>query len=298
MTDQKDSSNAILVGCLQVFKPGISLSIALSAMLGYLIQHPHPDGLFYMTGIFTFLLCAGSGGVNNCQDRHRDAAFERTRNRPLPCGILPFVPMLAQSMVLILVGIAGLGMTRQPFITMALGLAGVMLYNGIYTPLKSRTILAILPGALCGMVPPAMGWSAAGGTPSMNLGILSVMVIFGVWQLPHYWLILLSHKKDYQKGAFPSMLTLFSLAQMERILLVWVLLFAAMILMLPLFFSRISAPVLAILGFNALGLSLWFIRNFFSCKMKKYPMAFILLNLSMGIFMVALMVDLMNQVHR
>ncbi len=281
----------------QVFKPGISISIALSAMLGCLIHHPRPDGIFYLTGIFTFVLCAGSGALNNCQDRHRDTAFERTKNRPLPRGILSVVLVRILATGLIVLGLSGLGMTRHPFMTMAWSLSGVILYNGIYTPLKSKTILAIIPGALCGMVPPALGWAAAGGTLPLPPGLFCVMVIFGVWQLPHYWLILLSHKRDYRKVGLPTMFSLFSLTQMERILVVWVTLYAAMILMLPLFFPDISGPVMAVLGINTLGLFGWFIHHFFSCKKKKYRTAFILLNLSMGTFMIALMVDLLKIIN-
>lgn len=291
MADQKYFSDVMFIYCLQVFKPGISLSIALSAMLGYLIQHPHPDGLFYMTGIFTFLLCAGSGGVNNCQDRHRDAAFERTRNRPLPCGTLAFFPVLAQSTFLILLGIAGLGLSRQPLITMGLGFVGVILYNGVYTLLKPKTILAIIPGALCGMVPPAMGWTAAGGKMPMDAAILSVMVTLGVWQFPHYWLILMAHKNDYQYAATPNMLTLFSVNQLERILFVWILLFSIMTLMTPLFLSDMNNFAYIVLGLNGMGIALWFIGYFFQKKKKNNSMAFMVLNLAMGLFLTVLMMD-------
>ena len=288
---KKEPVRGILFHTFYLFKPGISLFIALSAMLGYLIRHPRPDGIFYITGFFTFLLCAGSGGLNNCQDKHRDKALERTRNRLLPRGILPIFPVLTLCTLLIFVGLAGLGGTRQPLMTMGLGLVGVILYNGIYTPLKSHTTLAILPGALCGMVPPALGWFAAGGTIPMDPTILSVMGIFGVWQLPHYWLVLMCHKDDYQASAIPSMLTLFSTLQVKRILLLWVLLFSTMTQMMPLFLPHASRPACWILELNGIGLSFWFMHRFFLRKKQNIPMEFKVLNLSMGVFMVVLMMN-------
>ncbi|WP_212637820.1 protoheme IX farnesyltransferase [Desulfocicer vacuolatum] len=275
----------------QVFKPGISLAISLSAMLGYLVYHPRADTLFYLTGISTFLLCTGGGALNNCQDRNRDAAFQRTRNRALACGTLDLYSVLLQSIFLILLGFSSLGFTREPLVSMGLGLAGVLLYNGVYTPLKSKTILAIIPGALCGMVPPAMGWAAAGGNISMDTSLLLVMVIFGIWQLPHFWLILLTHENDYQNNAVPSMLTFFSVKQLEQILFVWVMLFSSMILMTPLFIPRLSPLSCIVLGINAMGMVMWFSGQFFLKNEKYTPISFIVLNMGMGVFMTVIIMD-------
>ena len=101
------------------------------------------------------------------------------------------------------------------------GLLGVCFYNLIYTPLKRRTILAIVPGAVCGVLPILMGWMAAGGgLASPKVWIL--VVIFGVWQLPHFWLVVLANRRDYRSSGIPNMLGILSVRQLRKLVFVWV----------------------------------------------------------------------------
>lgn len=114
-----------------------------------------------------------------------------------------------------------------------IGFIAVLLYNGLYTPLHSKTMWSILPGTLCGMTPPLIGWVAAGG-PISSPAIWFLMILFGLWQPPHSWLLLLIHKEDYQRSKTPNPLTRFSPKFMDRLLYVWIVAFVCAALCLPL----------------------------------------------------------------
>lgn len=85
------------------------------------------------------------------------------------------------------------------------------------------------------MLPPLIGWAAAGGN-LFSLKIISIMVLFGLWQLPHFWLILLHHSTEYSRSAMPNMLKRFNQAQLEKIVFIWIVNFSVMLLFLPALF--------------------------------------------------------------
>ena len=124
-----------------------------------------------------------------------------------------------------------------------LGLGAAAVYNLVYTPLKRVTPFAALPGALIGALPPAMGWAAAGGylqDPSIHL----VAFFFFLWQIPHFWLLLLFYGQDYRDGGMPSLLDRFDRGQVLRLTFLWIAAVCAAALLLPLT-SLFERPVLA-----------------------------------------------------
>jgi len=301
----KSNLPATISAHIQVSKALISISITSSTMVGYLIFFPCVDRIFWLTALSSLLLCSGSGALNNYEDRHIDTLFKRTSNRPLPSGAVSERAVLVQASILILSGLIGFSFTRNSLYTQFLALVGIIFYNSIYTPLKSRTLLSIVPGAVCGMIPPLMGWSAAGGkigkaAPEELLYIpgdlLYIMVLIGVWQLPHFWLILLNHASDYEKShrreTLPSMLGVFSRAQLRGIMLVWVLVYSVMLVMVPLFCSRLSRTAQWIVIFNGVALFILFLRLHTCGSRRSYRLEFMIVNFSMVVFMLVMIVDL------
>ena len=95
------------------------------------------------------------------------------------------------------------------------------------------TPFAALPGALIGALPPAMGWAPAAATcriPSIHL----VAFFFFLWQIPHFWLLLLFYAQDYQAGGLPSLLDRFDRGQVLRLTFLWIAAVAPRRLLLPL----------------------------------------------------------------
>src|SRR5262249_4849186 len=132
----------------------------------------------------TALVAAGASALNQLLERHTDALMQRTENRPLPAGrLLP-----------VEVGLFGAG-ARVSGVLYPLPApphppaAGVAAFTGLsyvflYPPLKRKTTLNTLIGAVPGALPPVIGWTAVHGTPGP--GGLALFLIIFVWQIPHF----------------------------------------------------------------------------------------------------------------
>ncbi len=216
-----------------LMKIPLSLFICLSSVFGYVLKKNNVSLSLLMTAAGVLLLACGSASLNNCQDRHVDLLFSRTRDRAIPSGQLTIYQGLFQSTVLIFLGLAFLYIIHFNLLLPLLGVSALLLYNGVYTPLKKRTLMAILPGAFCGMIPPLIGWTAAGGEFT-SIKIWIIMALFCLWQPPHSWLILLDNPNDYQRSGLPNMLHFFSSKQLKNIIFIWITNFAVMMLFIPL----------------------------------------------------------------
>jgi protoheme IX farnesyltransferase len=119
-------------------------------------------------------------------------------------------------------------------LALSLGLLNLIWYNAVYTPLKKVTALAIIPGSLVGAIPPIVGWIAGGGN-IFDPQIILISFFFFIWQIPHFWLLLMVLDKDYQQAGFPTLTQIFNQQQLGRITFVWILATAVTGLLLPLF---------------------------------------------------------------
>lgn len=185
--------------------------------------------LLVLAGVLS--LACGSAVLNHYQERFTDALMERTKNRPIPSGKITPVKALEISILLILIGVALLFIGGN-LLSVFFGILNLIWYNGIYTPLKRKSSLAIIPGSLVGAFPPVIGWVAAGGD-LLNPQILMIAFFFFIWQIPHFWLLLLVLDKDYSKAGMPTLTNLFSKNQLARITFMWIMATAISSLLLP-----------------------------------------------------------------
>jgi protoheme IX farnesyltransferase len=206
---------------LDLGKIKISLLAAFSTATGYLLATGKIGIQILVPTAAVFLLACGSCALNQYQERKIDRWMERTKSRPIPSGRLNPEVALWISLVLILSGALTLFFGTGGR-ALALGLFAVLWYNLIYTPLKQKTAFAAVPGALVGAIPPVLGWVAGGGK-ILDPGIGGVAVFFFIWQIPHFWLLLLDSSGDYEKARLPSLTQTFSKRQIRRILFVWLL---------------------------------------------------------------------------
>jgi protoheme IX farnesyltransferase len=218
---------------LELSKVKITFAVALTTITGYFLAGGtfHPD-LFMATGGI-FLLACGSSAINHFQEREKDAMMERTRNRPIPSGRISPAGALLFAFLLTITGSLmlyfGSGM-----LSMQLGLFALIWYNAIYTPLKKETAFAVVPGALIGSIPPLVGWVAAGGELSDPRALFMAFFFF-IWQVPHFWLLMLKYGEEYAKAGFPSITKLYNPQQIKKITFIWILATAVSALMLPAF---------------------------------------------------------------
>jgi heme o synthase len=186
-----------LIGVPALMKPLISLSVVVTSITGAVLflQQLSPMLLWLALGVF--LLASGASALNQFQEWRLDARMKRTEHRPVPSQRISPLETLAFSFLLILLGAIVL-LVKTNMICFGLGLLNVFWYNLIYTYLKRQTAFAVVPGSLSGAVPVLMGWAAAGGY-LLNPTILALATFVYLWQIPHFWILLLAYREDYLK---------------------------------------------------------------------------------------------------
>jgi protoheme IX farnesyltransferase len=155
-----------------------------------------------LTLVGTALASAGAAALNQVVERRADALMRRTASRPVAAGRIAPGVALAFGVVLSAAGVATLALAVN-LLTAALGLATIVLYLAAYTPLKRRTALNTLVGAIPGAIPPVMGWTAVTG--SVDAGAWALFAILYLWQLPHFLAIAWMYREDYARAGFPML---------------------------------------------------------------------------------------------
>lgn len=102
-----------------------------------------------------------------------------------------------------------------------LGVLAYFLYNIVYTYLKRYTPWAVIPGALIGSIPLVIGWVSAGGSIS-DPAVLPIAAFFFVWQVPHFWLLIMKYGREYETAGFPSLSDSMTDVQIGRMIFLWI----------------------------------------------------------------------------
>lgn len=203
----------------ELTKLRITFFVAVTTLVGYILFNGINSFDFLLPTIGVFLLAAGASAFNEYQERDLDSKMERTKSRPIPSGRISGSHALLISLILILMGSVILAIDST--IVLLLGLFTLIWYNLVYTPLKKITAYAIIPGSLVGALPPVIGWAAAGGGLG-DIRILSFALFMFIWQIPHFWLLLLLYDDQYKDAGFPTMSTAFSFNQLVGITFQWI----------------------------------------------------------------------------
>ncbi len=181
---------------IELTKPRLVAMILITTAAGFYLgtQHPVNLMLFLHTLVGAGLTAAGVLGLNQYLERDIDSRMERTQQRPLPAGRMH--PMEALLFCAFLTGSGMLYLTFlvNPLSGLVISLI-VVSYLFIYTPLKRKTSLCTLIGAVPGALPPVVGWVAAQGSLSGAAGVL--FTILFLWQLPHSLAIAYIYRDDY-----------------------------------------------------------------------------------------------------
>jgi protoheme IX farnesyltransferase len=189
--------------CLELTKARLSSMVLLSAIVGYWLASTSmdlPSLAWFSLG--TFLVVGGANAFNQVLERDADARMNRTARRPIPSGRLSAASATLAAALMSAGGLAILWYWAGTM-TALLGLAALGTYVLVYTPLKTITSLATVPGAVSGAIPPLMGASAASG----QLGPLA-WCLFGIlfcWQFPHTWAIAATYRSDYEKAGYHAL---------------------------------------------------------------------------------------------
>jgi len=236
----------------------ISAASTSTAATGYVAFRRGVD-LGLLTALLgTLLLAMASSALNEVQERNLDALMERTRKRPPPSGA---VSPLNAMIIVVLLGVSGflLLLLLHGWISALLGLLAMAWYNGLYTPLKRHSAFAAVPGAVIGALPPAIGWTAAGGFIG-DPALLALCFVFFVWQVPHFWLLSMLHQEGYAKAGFPTLARHFQPSQILRLTFTWTCGTVAAGALLPAFGTTRGIGALVLLAVGGLWLVVAFRR--------------------------------------
>ncbi len=183
---------------IELTKPRLSLLVWVTTLGGYFMapSGTSPISLVAML-IGTVMVVGGANALNQVNEGDVDRLMRRTCGRPLPSGRLQDREAAVFGTLLAVGGVALLALAVNT-LAAALGSAGFLLYVFVYTPLKSRSSLCTLVGAVPGAIPPLIGWTAATGTLDPT-----AWVLFGIlflWQMPHFLAIARLYREDYRRG--------------------------------------------------------------------------------------------------
>jgi heme o synthase len=191
-----------LADYVSLTKPRLNFLVVVTAAVGYYLGTPGPlDALSLVeAAIGTALVAGGAAGLNQVHERATDRLMWRTRTRPLAAERLSPAEAMVFSLVLSISGGALLA-TRFNLLSAILAALTLVTYTAVYTPMKRRSQLATLVGAIPGALPPMIGWAAASGSLSPGAWILFAIVF--LWQIPHFMAIAWLYREDFRRAGFP-----------------------------------------------------------------------------------------------
>jgi protoheme IX farnesyltransferase len=246
----------------ELTKIKITIFVTVTMLFGFISAAGEINASAILPALGILLLACGSAVINHYQERTTDALMSRTKNRPIPSGRISPEDALKIALILLIFGSSFLYFGAG-LLALGLGILNLIWYNGIYTPLKKKNPLAIIPGSLVGAIPPAVGWVAGGGY-IFSPQILIVSSFFFIWQIPHFWLLLLVLDKDYRKAGFPTLTQIFNSDQLARITFTWIAATVVTCLMIPLF-GKLQYPFI---GYGLFIAGVWLVWNSF--KLVRY----------------------------
>ena len=274
----------------EIAKVPMCLFISFSSFVGYEVVKPEFSPMSFLTAAGIFFLACGCATLNNIQDKEFDRHLKRTKNRALPQNKISELSASVQAVLLITSGLILVYIAGYTIMPVIFSAAAIILYNFIYTKMKIKTFMAIFPGALCGMLPPFIG-SLVAGAHIHDFRIIAVAILFGLWQVPHYFLVVLEHHDDYKQGNLSSILDIFTCASLNRIIFAWIM--SISFLMLVLAPLDVISTTIAFRGLvlNAFCLVIFFAYRFFLVPEVNYNKLFKMLNTSIMIMLLLVLAD-------
>ncbi len=197
----QEKPDTVMGDILTLVKARLSLLVLLTTFVGFLIgwRGPMDWVLLFATLTGTALCAGGAAALNQWWERDFDALMDRTRSRPLPARRMQPLDALLFALFFCVTGILILALftnVRAAF----LAFATIVTYILIYTPMKRRSTLNTLVGAVPGALPPLIGWVAARGRYDLEGCLLFAVLWF--WQMPHFLAIAWMYREDYAKAGF------------------------------------------------------------------------------------------------
>ncbi|WP_348666405.1 heme o synthase [Arsenophonus symbiont of Ornithomya chloropus] len=188
---------------LQVIKPGIILGNLISVIGGFLLASKGNINyfLFINTLLGVSLIVASACVFNNYIDRDIDKIMERTKNRLFTKKIINIKKYLIYASILGISGIILLYINTN-ILSVVFSIIGFIIYVFIYSLyMKRNSLYGTIIGSLSGATPPVIGYCAVSN--KCDLAALILLLIFSLWQMPHFYAIAIFHLQDYKNANIP-----------------------------------------------------------------------------------------------
>jgi len=188
----------------QITKAGLAFSVVFSSIAGYFLG---AETIHFQTLVLLafggYCMVGASNAFNQVIEKDLDALMNRTKNRPIPSGRMSANTALTIAFAFTIIGVITLYVVNPK--TAMFGAISIFLYTSVYTPLKTKTPLAVFVGAFPGAIPFMLGWVAATNDFGIEPGTLFMIQFF--WQFPHFWAIGWMLDEDYKRAGFKMLPT-------------------------------------------------------------------------------------------
>jgi protoheme IX farnesyltransferase len=193
------AASARLADYLALTKPRISVLVLLTVSAGFALGSADrwQSGLLVNALFGIALVAAASSAFNQWLERESDGLMDRTASRPLPAGRLAAAEVVSFGLVTGALGILWLTFYVNAT-TAVLSVVTLLMYAGVYTPLKRRTSFCTAVGAIPGALPPVLGWTASGAP--LDVAAFSLFAVLFLWQFPHFLAIGWIYRADYARA--------------------------------------------------------------------------------------------------
>ncbi len=201
-TSARSASRSRGADFLSLTKPRLNSLVLVTCATAYFLGDGHllPWSSLFHTLAGTALVAGGASALNQHWERDTDRLMRRTRLRPLPDARLHPQDAFWFGIALSAVGLAQLTLAVN-VLAAAVATLTLLSYVWLYTPLKLRTSLSTVVGAIPGALPAVLGWAAA--TNSLSAGGWILFGIVFMWQMPHFLAIAWLFREDYANAGFP-----------------------------------------------------------------------------------------------
>lgn len=200
----------------------LSITVTLSCLFSFILVSKGINSTIVIPLLAILCLALGVSALNQVQEYQEDSKMQRTQNRPIASKKISVKKGFIISFILIVLSMIMIYQTLM-LKGVLIFLFVIVLYNIIYTKGKKFTVYASVYGAILGTIPPLIGWSIGGGN-LLDIQFIAIALFYFVWQIPHFWLLMLKHYKEYEKAGFPIIVNTFGIAPLERITFIWLLL--------------------------------------------------------------------------
>lgn len=198
------AENSRMTDYWEMTKPRLTFLVLVTTLVGFCMGSRAPINwmLLLHAMLGTAFVAGGAAVLNQYLEKDLDARMKRTEDRPLPAGRLEANDALVFGASLSVLGMLYL-VWRVNLLTAFLAAFTLSSYLFAYTPLKRKSPLCTLVGAVPGAIPPMMGWSAA--QDSLGTGAWILFAILFLWQMPHFYALAQVYREDYARGGFPML---------------------------------------------------------------------------------------------